>query len=105
MGKAGAGNILRMAVRSICHILRNGEAYPEYGGLRIICCEIKQFIRRAPGETCAQKILTVRLAPFVKLHFVLITANAVVLLIDGRSAHLKQSETIYACIRIGLLCF
>ena len=54
MGKAGAGNILRMAVRSICHILRNGEAHPEYGGLRIICCENGRFIGRALGELYAK---------------------------------------------------
>lgn len=50
MGKAGAGNILRMTVRSICHILRNGEAYPEYGGLQIVCCENGRLIGRALGE-------------------------------------------------------
>ena len=55
MGEAGAGNILRMAVRSICHILRNGEAYPEYGGLRIIFCENGRFIGRALGGIVRKK--------------------------------------------------
>ena len=33
------------------------------------------------------KVVTVQPAPFVKPHYVLIAANAAVLLIDGRSAH------------------
>ena len=36
----------------------------------------------------------VQLAPFVKPHFVLIVANATVLLIDGRSEHLNISSRI-----------
>ena len=38
--------------------------------------------------------VTVQLAPFVKPHFVLIAADAAVLLIDRRSAHLIISRRI-----------
>ena len=41
-----------------------------------------------------RRIVTVQPAPFVKPHFVLIAAVAVVLLIDGRSAHLTASRRI-----------
>ena len=48
-------------------------------------------------------MVTVQPAPFVKPHFVLIAAVAVVLLIDRRSVHLPVSRRIFMRASIRLL--